>query len=99
MSIQDIFYITYIVIGILALALLVAITIYGFRTMRRVDKFVVKADARFDSISEKLEHQIDATGKMIDQPGEAAAEVMGTMVATIATNLMRNAGKMFRKSS
>ena len=68
MSLQDTYYLTNIIVMILAIILLTALVILVFYIMRRIGQ-----------LSDNINRRLDEVGKIVEDPADVAAEVGAAM--------------------
>jgi hypothetical protein len=68
MSLQNWFYLTNIIVMVLAIVLLAALVVLVFYIMRK-----------FGQLSDNISRRVDAVGKIVDDPADLAAEVGAAM--------------------
>ncbi len=68
MTLQDVFYLTNIIVMILAIILLAALVILVFYIMKK-----------FGQLSDNLNRRIDAVGRIVDDPVDLASDIGAAM--------------------
>ena len=96
MTLQNTFYLTTIIMESLGIVLLVALVVFAFFLMKRFDTLTKMVEVKFDQITNKLEHHIDAAGRIVEQPGDVAMEVGSALAAGAVASVARGISRLFR---
>lgn len=78
MSLQDTYYLTNIIVMILAMVLLTALVIFVFYIMRK-----------FTELSDGVNKRLDEVGRIVDNPADVASDVAADFVEKSARRLKK----------
>ena len=97
MTLQNVFYLTTIIMEVLGIVLLVALVIFAFFLMKKIDSLTTLVEQKIDTLTDKISQNLDAAGHIVEQPGDVAMEVGSALAAGAVASLAKGIGRLINR--